>query len=224
MLKKFSLTIRIICLTLIGIAMMQIMVNLGKTGSLELDIFIPSMAVVLLTTFLPEILKRFNIRISNELYIMLLTSMILSMGGGFGFKLYQVLSHYDTVIHFLNGGIILVISFSIIKCFFKDYDKHMIKIIVIAFLASVTIGTLWEIYEFGVDFIFGNNMQRYQDINSGIDFVGQKALLDTMVDLVVDTIGAMLAGFILVRSHFRNKVITNAFNIEIINEQSIELI
>lgn len=100
----------------------------------------------------------------------------------------------------------------------------MIKIIVIAFLASVTIGTLWEIYEFGVDFIFGNNMQRYQDINSGIDFVGQKALLYTMVDLVVDTLGAMLAGFILVRSHFRNKVIINAFNIEIINEQSIELI
>ncbi|MCL7464820.1 hypothetical protein [Phaeovulum sp. NW3] len=55
----------------------------------------------------------------------------------------------------------------------------------IGFTIAVTIGALWEIFEFGMDQIFGLNMQK-------------SGLVDTMGDLIVDVIGASigaLAGF-----------------------------
>lgn len=49
----------------------------------------------------------------------------------------------------------------------------------IAFSFAVTIGALWEIFEFGVDQIFGTNMQK-------------SGLVDTMYDLIVDVVGASI--------------------------------
>lgn len=47
----------------------------------------------------------------------------------------------------------------------------------IAFSFAVTIGAVWEIFEFAMDQIFGLNMQK-------------SGLIDTMWDLIVDVIGA----------------------------------
>lgn len=55
----------------------------------------------------------------------------------------------------------------------------------IAFVFALSIGTLWEIFEFGMDEIFGLNMQK-------------SGLPDTMTDLIVDALGALtgaLSGF-----------------------------
>jgi len=46
-----------------------------------------------------------------------------------------------------------------------------------AFSFAVSIGTIWEIFEFAMDQFFGLNMQK-------------SGLMDTMADLIVDTIGA----------------------------------
>ncbi len=46
-----------------------------------------------------------------------------------------------------------------------------------AFSFAVSIGTLWEVFEFGMDILFGLSMQK-----SGV--------IDTMDDLIVDAIGA----------------------------------
>ena len=48
-----------------------------------------------------------------------------------------------------------------------------------AFAFALSIGTLWEIFEFAMDQTFGTNMQK-------------SGLMDTMTDLIVDTIGAAL--------------------------------
>lgn len=48
-----------------------------------------------------------------------------------------------------------------------------------AFAFALGIGTLWEIFEFAMDQVFGTNMQK-------------SGLMDTMGDLVVNTIGAAL--------------------------------
>lgn len=47
----------------------------------------------------------------------------------------------------------------------------------LGFCLALSIGTLWEVFEFAMDQIFGLNMQK-------------SGLLDTMSDLIVDTIGA----------------------------------
>lgn len=50
----------------------------------------------------------------------------------------------------------------------------------ITFCVAVTIGAIWEIFEYGMDLTFGLNMQK-----SGLD--------DTMGDLIIDAIGATIA-------------------------------
>ena len=51
---------------------------------------------------------------------------------------------------------------------------------ILTFAFAVTIGTIWEIFEFAMDQIFGMNMQK-------------SGLIDTMWDLIVDSLGALTA-------------------------------
>jgi len=48
-----------------------------------------------------------------------------------------------------------------------------------AFCFAISIGAIWEIFEFGMDQLFAMNMQK-------------SGLVDTMYDLIVDTIGAFI--------------------------------
>jgi uncharacterized membrane protein YjdF len=64
---------------------------------------------------------------------------------------------------------------------------------VIAFSFALAIGALWEVFEFAMDTVFGLNMQK-------------SGLMDTMGDLIVDTIGAAigaLAGFAYLKGRER---------------------
>lgn len=181
----------------------------GELIGSTISVFMSSIAIYLVT-YLPNILKKNDMEISPTLYWIILLSILFSMGGGFIFRFYIIFNYYDTIIHFLNGGIIVVIAFAVIKYFVKDSNDHIPVIIVVAVLVSLSLGTLWEIFEFTVDNIFvGSNMQRYQDVQTNIPFIGQDALKDTMIDLIVDTLGAILAGIILFMDSIRNKKLIN---------------
>ena len=100
------------------------------------------------------------------------------------------------------------------------YELSPIFIVVLAFSFSMTIGVLWEIFEFGVDIIFKTDMQKdtiihnifsvkitpdgsvggIQNIDS-VNIDGYElpingyldiGLIDTMKDLIVNIIGAIL--------------------------------
>jgi uncharacterized membrane protein YjdF len=53
-----------------------------------------------------------------------------------------------------------------------------------AFLFAVSVGTLWELFEFAMDSFFGMNMQKTR-------FNDPSGLTDTMWDLFVDMLGAL---------------------------------
>ncbi|MCK9289061.1 MAG: hypothetical protein RBS76_04525 [Acholeplasmatales bacterium] len=165
---------------------------------------------IFLVTYLPKMLKRKKIIISTTLYSIILISFLLSMGGGFIFRFYIIFSYYDTTIHFLNGIAIVVIAFAVVKYLVKNSDNNLPAIIFVAVLISIAIGPIWEIYEFLVDSLFdGSNMQRFKDVHTGTSFIGQAALRDTMIDLIVDTLGAIVGGLILYYDSFKNKTIIN---------------
>lgn len=66
------------------------------------------------------------------------------------------------------------------------------------FLATVAftalVGVLWEVCEYAIDGLSGKNMQRFNNSVTNEPFVGRKALRDTMIDLMMDTLGGVLAG------------------------------
>ncbi len=179
---------------------------LGKPYS----VIISSLLIFLITLF-PDFLKKRNILITKLFYSIILTATLLSLGLGFIFMFYAKLNHFDTAIHFMNGGNIVIIFFVIIYHFTKDAEKHILPIIIMAMLISLSLSSLWEIFEFTIDLILpGSNMQRFQDIKTGIDFVGQEALYDTMIDLIVATIGTIIAGAVLYFDALKNKRFINA--------------
>ena len=85
---------------------------------------------------------------------------------------------------FLHGGAAIgfgLIGFIIILMLFRGnkYAAPPIALAWFAFCFAITIGSIWEIFEFGMDQIFGLNMQK-------------SGLTDTMNDLIVNGFGAFV--------------------------------
>ena len=83
------------------------------------------------------------------------------------------------------------------------------------------ISVLWEIWEFSGDLLFGLHSQRFLDENL-VPLVGQKALMDTMIDFCMDLLGAVLA-IVLVGVLVKiNKKFLKTFTIKKLRKKEIE--
>lgn len=140
-------------------------------------------AVVFFLTFAPALLEhRLKVQLPLEVTVVtslfLFASFVLGEIGNF----YERIWWWDLLLHGSSALVIGLIGFLTIYVF---YMTNRIKIMrgymaAFAFGIAVTIGTLWEIFEFLMDYWFGLNMQR-------------SGLLDTMTDLIVNSCGAFFA-------------------------------
>jgi len=107
--------------------------------------------------------------------------------------------HWDTMLHTFSGLALGAVGLSIIDILNKSESVPLSLspafIAVFAFCFAVSIGAIWEIYEFAVDSLAGLNMQKYM-LESGEMLVGRAALADTMKDLIVDALGALAISII----------------------------
>lgn len=138
---------------------------------------------------------------------------------------YGKIPHWDTILHTINGFIMAAIGFSLIDILNKHPKFHFklssIFVIFFSFCFSMTIGVLWEFFEFGMDMAFGTDMQKdtvITEIHSvhldperngkvvtvhvdDVKINGEDlnmggyldiGLIDTMKDLIVNCIGAVI--------------------------------
>ena len=84
---------------------------------------------------------------------------------------------------------------------------------VFVFVFAVAIGAMWEIYEYTFDGILNLNMQQARE------FVGRKALLDTILDLCCNVVGGVIAGTICAFCTFKNEHFVNYFKFSKINKE-----
>ncbi|MDY0276649.1 MAG: hypothetical protein RBQ97_01050 [Acholeplasma sp.] len=164
-------------------------------------------------TFLPSILERFKYEISPKLYSMLILSLTTSMIGGVTFKLYKRIKLLDKIVHLFNGALIAVFAFRLITMLFPNWNDKAVIVFISAAIISIAVGTVWEIYEFVVDMLLDNNMQRYQDVVTNEPFIGQAALYDTMFDIIADSLGAVLTALALNFSYRREGKLCNELQI-----------
>ena len=108
---------------------------------------------------------------------------------------YYRIEHWDTLLHTFSGFALGALGLSIIGLLNKSERVSVSLspafVAIFAFCFAVAIGTVWEIYEFSVDSISGLNMQKYA-LENGELLIGQAALADTMKDLIVDAVGALV--------------------------------
>ncbi len=121
--------------------------------------------------------------------------IFISIFLGTTLNFYGLISQFDFFLHISFGVVASILSIPFIKFFTNklnlDINKtHLLFIIFIIFCFSTTCGTLWEIYEFSVDKLFGLNTQN-------------NSLLDTMSDIIANTMGTIF--FCIIYSYKHKK-------------------
>jgi len=145
--------------------------------------------------FLPSMLKkRLHLYIPSKMVIVYALFLYAAIYLGEVHSFYYRVKNFDTILHTCSGAMLGALGFSFITILNKADTVPMnlspAFVALFTFCFAVTLGTIWEIYEFSVDFIFNTNMQKYA-LESGKALIGKAALLDTMKDLIVDTIGSL---------------------------------
>lgn len=149
-------------------------------------------ALGMIVIFLPSILEhKFKIEISESMHIVFFIFLYGAIYLGEVRDFYYQVPNWDAIQHTLSGGMLGALGFSVVDFLNKNVSMRLSPLFIafFAFCFSVTLGTLWEIYEFSADGILGLNMQKFMTENGTI-LVGRAALKDTMKDLIVDCGGA----------------------------------
>ncbi len=179
---------------------------------------------------IPTLFKRiFKLEIpaSLELFIVLFiyASAFLGEIGGY----YDRYKLWDSILHITSGFIGAAVGFSIADMMCRgDSVKFLLTagfVSVFAVCFSVTVGVVWEVYEFLMDMMIGTDMQKdvlVREISSELLHVSHVkvrsaalngsriggwldiGLIDTMKDLIVCTLGALIFsafGYIYVSTH-----------------------
>ena len=145
--------------------------------------------LVLGLTLLPTFLfRRYRVYIPPEFQFVAASFVFLSLFLGSAAGLYHYFWWWDILLHTGSGFLLGIIGF--LALFLLNQTERIPAGIRPAFLCffgvtfAVFLGVLWEIFEFAIDLLVpGQNMQS-----------GETGVGDTMLDLIVDTLGAVIVG------------------------------
>ncbi|OHT21692.1 hypothetical protein BHE75_03703 [Sphingomonas haloaromaticamans] len=131
--------------------------------------------------------KRLGVVIPAELQILAILFIFATLFLGEVRAYYERLWWWDLALHATAGLLLGLVGFLIVYILNEndlvDLQMRPSFVALFAFFFSVGIGTLWEIFEFAMDQIFGLTMQK--------PMLGDlSGLTDTMWDLIVDALGA----------------------------------
>ena len=77
---------------------------------------------------------------------------------------YTLIPGWDTMLHTMNGFLVAAVGFSLVDLFNRS-ERFSVKLsplflAIVAFCFSMTVGVLWEFFEFSMDQFFGTDMQK----------------------------------------------------------------
>lgn len=137
---------------------------------------------IIFLTFLPKIIRhKLQVRLPIEFDFIAIVFIFMAIFLGEVHGYYTRFWWWDLLLHSSSGFLLGIAGFVLV--YVLNEEKKMVQrmkpgfIALFGFTFAVMLGALWEIFEFSMDTIFGVNMQ-----NSG--------LVDTMGDLIVDSLGA----------------------------------
>jgi len=149
---------------------------------------------ILILTLLPTMLgKRLRVEIPPEFELITIVFIFAAMFLGEIRGYYQRFWWWDVVLHTTSGGLLGILGVLLIYLLNESPRVGLNMkpgfVALFAFTFALAIGALWEIFEFAMDSLFGLNMQK-------------SGLVDTMWDLIVDAIGAIViaaAGYVYMK-------------------------
>jgi len=173
---------------MIAASVLQVGILLVTLGALYEGLWRGAFAgsITLLLTFAPAMIER-KLRLPLPVEFTLLTCVFLYASFALGEvrNFYEKIWWWDLALHGVFALTIGIIGFLAIYVFYMTNRVRVapIYVAIITFALAVAVGTIWEIFEFGMDWYFGLNMQK-------------SGLIDTMTDLMINSIGALIAAAI----------------------------
>ena len=156
--RKVNQTINLILRALVVLSMISQILNHNWN-----NVLLCILTLVLFT--LPEIIsKKVNITIPTTLEISVYLFIFASAFLGEVQNFYGIFSHWDTILHVLNGFLCAAIGFSLIDTINHNEDFHINMspafAALVAFSFSMTVGVVWEFGEYAADHYLGKDMQK----------------------------------------------------------------
>lgn len=126
--------------------------------------------LTLILFFIPTIIERqFKLEIPDELEMIILIFIFSAEILGELNSFYTRIPGWDTMLHTINGFIMGAIGLSLIDLLNKNKNINIklspIFVAIVSFCFSMTIGILWEFFEFGMDMTFNTDMQKDYIVN-----------------------------------------------------------
>lgn len=189
-----------------GLAIVYLLTELRgrEVGSSDLTLSMIQCVLGLVVLHVPMALKRWaRIELPDVLsaayYVFIVGATVL----GEVCAIYYLIPCWDDILH-LSSGVMCGMFGSMLTVTFlqRKYCKRLITPMLVSVIAvgfAICIGVFWEMYEFIGDSLMGLNMQKFM-LQDGSELIGQAALIDTMKDLIVDTLGATVAAVTTYRS------------------------
>lgn len=160
----------------------------------------------LIVMAVPSLIERkWMISIPNYMYILYFVFLYCAIYLGEVRNFYFVIPHWDTILHAFSGAMLGALGFSLVSILngSKRLKLNLSPFFValFAFSFALAAGAIWEIYEYTFDGLLSLNMQKFA-LEDGTLLVGRAALADTMKDIIVDALSALIisiAGFLTIK-------------------------
>jgi VanZ family protein len=108
---------------------------------------------------------------------------ILANVAGYSWNLYEQISWFDKVLHaFTSFAVTLLLALFLYGIVLSGARSHPILYVLTVASLGIAIGAVWEIAEWSYDQVVAGNVI--------------KGKTDTIIDLIVDAIGALIAGMV----------------------------
>lgn len=185
--KKSTIVVYLILRTLVILIMIRQLI-LGEYN----NAFFCLLSLVLFTVPF-RLQKKFKITLPNTLEIIILCFIFAAEILGELNSFYIVIPHFDTILHTLNGFLAAGIGLSLFDLLNKNIDNinlSPIFLVIVAFCFSMTIGILWEFFEYGSDKLINTDMQKdtiVQNISS-VTLDETKSNTPIVIDNIIYTI------------------------------------
>ena len=156
--NKRTLTVYLVLRALV----IFVMVRAFFRGAYE-NMFLCGLTLILM--IMPSIItKRLKIYLPSALEIVILCFIFAAEILGEISSFYIRVPHWDTILHTINGFLCAAVGFALVDLFNRDehftFKLSPLFLAVVAFCFSMTIGVLWEFFEFSSDYFFGTDMQK----------------------------------------------------------------